>query len=136
MAVQNDSISEMQSRKFQAWGIYRFPGMTCAYLPKLSYIHSHTPVSYISLLAKIFSELVQGCDCTTVTRLKVASVTSHVQILTSLILWCSKNFCKCIQVGKNNMLLDKDMSGTRYSGSWYWECGAKEWWEDHYKGML
>ena len=56
-------------------------------------------------------KIVQGC--TTKTRLKVASATSHVRILTSLILWCSKRFCKCIQVGKNNML----MSSTRYSGS-------------------
>jgi hypothetical protein len=54
-------------------------------------------------------------DSITVKRLKVASATSYVQILTSLILWCSKSFCKCIQVGKNNMLLDGGMSGTKLS---------------------
>ena len=68
----------------------------------------------ISLLAKIFSELAPGCarlyNCNKTK--KVASVTSHVQILTSLILWCTKSFCKCykcIQVGKHNMLLDVGM---------------------------
>jgi hypothetical protein len=74
--------------------------------------------SCISLLEKIFLELAQGCA-----RLYNRNKTKSCK--------CNKpcpNFdkfdfmalekCrKCIQVGKNNMLLDVGMFGNRYSGS-------------------
>jgi len=69
-------------------------------------------------LQKSFRDLhkvVQGC--TTKTRPKVASATSHVRILTSLVLWCSE---KLLQVYTSWQKI------ICYSGSRYWECGTKE----------